>query len=90
MECLKGAVPSASRRVVRGGSWNNNTRNLRAANRNNNSRDNRNNNNGFRLSSPPYHQLMNPRMVSFTELISAVKVTMSAVPALRWSVQQIA
>jgi hypothetical protein len=66
---------------VRGGSWNNNTRNLRAANRNNNSRDNRNNNNGFRLSSPPYHRLMKPRVVNFKELASAVKVTMSAVPA---------
>ena len=32
-------------RVLRGGSWNNNARNLRASNRN----DNRNNNIGFRL-----------------------------------------
>ena len=40
-------------RVVRGGSWNNNARNLRAANRNNNSPGNRNNNNGFRLASTP-------------------------------------
>jgi formylglycine-generating enzyme required for sulfatase activity len=39
------------RRVVRGGSWNNNPRNLRAANRNRNTTDNRNNNNGFRLGS---------------------------------------
>ncbi|MBK8656372.1 MAG: SUMF1/EgtB/PvdO family nonheme iron enzyme [Haliscomenobacter sp.] len=37
-------------RVVRGGSWNNNTRNCRAANRNRNNPDNRNNNNGFRLA----------------------------------------
>jgi hypothetical protein len=39
------------RRVLRGGSWNNNPRNLRAANRNRNTAENRNNNNGFRLGS---------------------------------------
>ncbi len=37
------------RRVVRGGSWNNNPRRLRAANRNRNTTDNRNNNLGFRV-----------------------------------------
>jgi hypothetical protein len=36
-------------RVLRGGSWNNNARNLRAAQRNHNPPDNRNNNIGFRL-----------------------------------------
>ena len=35
------------RRVVRGGSWNNNPDNLRSANRNRNTTDNRNNNLGF-------------------------------------------
>jgi formylglycine-generating enzyme required for sulfatase activity len=35
-------------RVLRGGSFNNDTRNLRAANRNRNAPDNRNNNIGFR------------------------------------------
>lgn len=35
-------------RVLRGGSFNNNERNLRAANRNNNEPENRNNNIGFR------------------------------------------
>ena len=35
--------------MLRGGSWNNNTRNLRAANRNDNAPDNRNNNIGFRV-----------------------------------------
>jgi retron-type reverse transcriptase len=39
------------RRVVRGGSWNNNPQNLRAANRNRNTTDNRNNNLGFRVGS---------------------------------------
>ncbi|MBV8399955.1 MAG: SUMF1/EgtB/PvdO family nonheme iron enzyme, partial [Acetobacteraceae bacterium] len=37
--------------VLRGGSWNNNPQNLRAANRNRNTPDNRNNNSGFRLGS---------------------------------------
>ena len=37
-------------RVVRGGSWNNNGRNVRSAIRNRNSPDNRNNNLGFRLA----------------------------------------
>ncbi|MCX5656032.1 MAG: SUMF1/EgtB/PvdO family nonheme iron enzyme [Planctomycetota bacterium] len=43
-----GAEPN-SQRVLRGGSWNNNTDNCRAANRNNNTPDNRNNNYGFRV-----------------------------------------
>ena len=42
---------SGSKRVNRGGSWNNNARNCRASNRNNNSPGNRNNNLGFRLLS---------------------------------------
>ncbi len=37
-------------RVVRGGSWNNNARNVRAAYRNHNEPSNRNNNLGFRLA----------------------------------------
>jgi len=36
-------------RVLRGGSWNNNPGNCRAANRNRNTTDNRNNNTGFRV-----------------------------------------
>ena len=39
------------RRVVRGGSWNNNPDNLRSANRNRNNTDNRNNNLGFRVAA---------------------------------------
>lgn len=39
-----------SRRVIRGGSWNNKPRNVRSANRNRNNTDNRNNNVGFRLA----------------------------------------
>ncbi|HIJ87392.1 MAG TPA: SUMF1/EgtB/PvdO family nonheme iron enzyme [Desulfuromonadales bacterium] len=38
---------------MRGGSWNNNDNNARAANRNRNEPDNRNNNIGFRLVLPP-------------------------------------
>jgi len=43
---LKVKVP---RRLLRGGSWNNNATNCRVANRNNNNPYNSNNNNGFRL-----------------------------------------
>ena len=38
-----------TRRVIRGGSWNNNPQNCRIAYRNNNHPSNRNNNIGFRL-----------------------------------------
>ncbi len=41
---------AAAPRVVRGGSWNNNGRNMRSAIRNRNTPDNRNNNRGFRLA----------------------------------------
>jgi formylglycine-generating enzyme required for sulfatase activity len=41
--------------VNRGGSWNNNAINGRAANRNNNTPDNRNNNNGFRPARSSAH-----------------------------------
>ncbi|RLC74608.1 MAG: hypothetical protein DRJ03_27740 [Chloroflexi bacterium] len=37
--------------MLRGGSWNNNQKNVRAANRNNNAPDNRNDNIGFRCVS---------------------------------------
>ena len=37
--------------MLRGGSWNNNTNNLRCSNRNRNTADNRNNNIGFRCVS---------------------------------------
>ena len=39
--------------VLRGGSWNNNQRNVRVANRNRNDPDNRNNNVGFRCARLP-------------------------------------
>jgi len=38
-------------RVLRGGSFNNNQKNVRCAYRNRNDPDNRNNNNGFRVSA---------------------------------------
>ncbi|MBI1918350.1 MAG: SUMF1/EgtB/PvdO family nonheme iron enzyme [Planctomycetes bacterium] len=43
----------SDRRVLRGGSWNNNPRNCRCANRNDNAPDNRNNNIGFRVVLRP-------------------------------------
>ena len=50
----KGAGHSGSYRVNRGGSWNNNARNIRCANRNRNTPDNRNNNLGFRVARSPF------------------------------------
>ena len=47
---LKAVSPRAH---AHGGTWNNNPRNLRAANRNRNGPSNRNNNNGFRLVQAP-------------------------------------
>ncbi|QEP42404.1 hypothetical protein D5085_04175 [Ectothiorhodospiraceae bacterium BW-2] len=46
---VEGDDHHCGRRVVCGGSWNNNPNNLRSANRNRNNTDNRNNNIGFRL-----------------------------------------
>ena len=45
----KGQFSKGTNRVNRGGSWNNNATNCRAANRNNNTPTNRNNNVGFRV-----------------------------------------
>jgi formylglycine-generating enzyme required for sulfatase activity len=45
------AIDRAGARVLRGGSWNNNAPNCRAANRNSNPPDNGNHNVGFRLAS---------------------------------------
>lgn len=47
---VHGQFDPRGKRVLRGGSWNNNGRNLRSANRNGNEPDNRNNNIGFRLA----------------------------------------
>ena len=44
---------NGARRVVRGGSWNNNEDNVRAAYRNRNNTDNRNDNQGFRVALSP-------------------------------------
>ena len=43
-------VGQGARRVLRGGSWNNNPRNVRVSNRNRNDPANRNDNNGLRLA----------------------------------------
>jgi formylglycine-generating enzyme required for sulfatase activity len=47
-------VSSGSKRVKRGGNWNNSAKNVRSANRNNNKPSNQNNNIGFRLVRPAY------------------------------------
>ena len=46
-----GLDPNTTNRVLRGGSWNNDTNNLRSSNRNDNTPGNTNNNNGFRVAS---------------------------------------
>ncbi len=46
----KGRNRGGSNRVIRGGSWNNDARNVRCAYRNRNDPANRNNNVGFRLA----------------------------------------
>ncbi|MCH9688420.1 MAG: hypothetical protein K0V04_43720 [Deltaproteobacteria bacterium] len=67
-----GAGQTGDNRVNRGGSWNDNARNVRAAYRNANSPDNRNNDQGLRLAraqvragwrvpDPPQHQTAGPR-----------------------------
>lgn len=48
---------------MRGGSWNNNPRNLRCANRNRNTPDNRNNNIGFRVVFSAPSTLQQPEPV---------------------------
>jgi hypothetical protein len=50
-------------RVLRGGSWNNNPRNVRCANRNRNNPDNRNNNIGFRVLLVPPQSLSMPEFL---------------------------
>ena len=49
--------------VLRGGSWNNESTNVRAANRNRNNPDNRNDNNGFRCARPLSNGLAAARML---------------------------
>jgi hypothetical protein len=44
---------STTNRVIRGGSWNNDTNNVRSSNRNNDTPGNTNNNIGFRVASTP-------------------------------------
>ncbi|NLV43003.1 MAG: SUMF1/EgtB/PvdO family nonheme iron enzyme [Candidatus Hydrogenedentes bacterium] len=48
-------------RLLRGGNWNNNANNCRAANRNNNNPNNRNNNIGFRLACASSSRMSEPR-----------------------------
>jgi hypothetical protein len=55
-------VEASAHRVIRGGSWNNDAQNVRAAYRNHNESANRNNNLGFRcaeLTTEPDGSLLN-------------------------------
>ena len=70
-----GSSPEAAARVYRGGSWNNNPRNLRSANRNRNAPGNADNNLGFRLALPAHREnvisLDEPENVSFLQVIES-------------------
>lgn len=55
-----GAQAKGQNRVLRGGSWNNNGRNLRSAYRNGNEPDNRNDNIGFRLAQLTGYRTQGP------------------------------
>jgi hypothetical protein len=61
-------------RVLRGGSWNNQSRNCRAANRNRNAPANRNYTNGFRAAFRLHFRLPDgkPRTGRFTDLAGVV------------------
>jgi hypothetical protein len=61
-------------RVNRGGSWNNNGNNLRAANRNRNTPENRNNNLGFRCASTPPAGRLDGRRRQGVAATAAVRV----------------
>ena len=65
------ALPAAAwgqvNKVLRGGSWNNNEENVRAANRNNNQPDNRNNNIGFRCVVEPGVNFSKARCLGSTD-----------------------
>jgi len=50
---VPGPDPNTTNRVLRGGSWNNDTNNVRSSNRNDNTPGNTNNNIGFRVASTP-------------------------------------
>ncbi len=51
--------------VLRGGGWNNNSNNARAANRDNNAPNNRNDNNGFRVAVVSAHVRLPLLLVAF-------------------------
>ena len=68
---------SGSNRVIRGGSWNNDSQNLRSANRNNNDPGNRNDNLGFRLESTKVCQISAVQGLHFRALGFVQAITQS-------------
>jgi formylglycine-generating enzyme required for sulfatase activity len=64
-----GSGPDENRRVLRGGSWNNEPENMRSANRNRNDTDNRNDNIGFRLAQAARR----PGAAAFKDAAGAVR-----------------
>lgn len=64
----------------RGGSWNNNAGNCRAANRNNNTPSNRNDNIGFRLSSPGIGHMPGPQSGEHALPSRAKSLTIASMP----------
>jgi hypothetical protein len=83
---LRHGESNGSNRVNRGGSWNNNASNVRAANRNNDDPANRNNNLGFRLASPEArsHKLPVPesRVHGPTNRVTPLTMFSKPVPAV--------
>lgn len=83
--CLTFGVYKETFRVNRGGSWNNNARNVRAANRNRNSANNRNNNLGFRLCvSQARHKIAVQRMFQFPLLGTKMRLVLVGLVEEAW------
>lgn len=73
--------------IMRGGSWNNNSENIRCSNRNNNNPNNRNNKIGFRCAQYPPLFGQNPA-VHRTAGARLLEVTWRFIPALVFPAKQ--